>query len=143
MIEFDIDDSFLVRRICGRWFHLSSGRSYHEEFNPHYHVMDQALLLYGLITSATIMYGIFRKYPTNFVKTCLMCASLEIVVLSIDSIMKIVMYLYNVDGDRNGSRLIFDHWNLRINILFIFLLPYIKIHTEKNENLQLKYHVKN
>lgn len=34
VIEFDIDDSFLVRRICGRWFHLSSGRSYHEEFNP-------------------------------------------------------------------------------------------------------------
>lgn len=23
-----------VKRICGRWFHLSSGRSYHEEFHP-------------------------------------------------------------------------------------------------------------
>ena len=34
MIEFDIDDSLLVRRICGRWFHLASGRSYHEEFKP-------------------------------------------------------------------------------------------------------------
>ena len=21
-------------RICGRWFHLASGRSYHEEFHP-------------------------------------------------------------------------------------------------------------
>jgi len=34
VIEFEIDDSLLVRRICGRWFHLSSGRSYHEEFKP-------------------------------------------------------------------------------------------------------------
>ena len=34
VIEFDIDDSLLVKRICGRWFHLSSGRSYHEEFKP-------------------------------------------------------------------------------------------------------------
>jgi len=34
VVEFSIDDSLLVRRICGRWFHLSSGRSYHEEFHP-------------------------------------------------------------------------------------------------------------
>jgi len=34
VIEFAIDDSLLVRRICGRWFHLASGRSYHEEFHP-------------------------------------------------------------------------------------------------------------
>ena len=34
VVEFDIDDSLLVRRICGRWFHLASGRSYHEEFRP-------------------------------------------------------------------------------------------------------------
>lgn len=33
-VEFSIDDSLLVRRICGRWFHLASGRSYHEEFRP-------------------------------------------------------------------------------------------------------------
>lgn len=34
VIEFNIDDSLLVRRICGRWFHLPSGRSYHEDFKP-------------------------------------------------------------------------------------------------------------
>lgn len=34
VIEFGIEDSLLVRRICGRWFHLASGRSYHEEFHP-------------------------------------------------------------------------------------------------------------
>jgi len=34
VVEFAIDDSLLVRRICGRWFHLQSGRSYHEEFHP-------------------------------------------------------------------------------------------------------------
>ena len=34
MIEFKIEDDLLVRRICGRWFHLPSGRSYHEEFRP-------------------------------------------------------------------------------------------------------------
>merc|ERR1719273_2799989 len=32
--EFNIDDGLLFRRICGRWFHLTSGRSYHEEFYP-------------------------------------------------------------------------------------------------------------
>ena len=26
VVEFNIDDSLLVRRICGRWFHLASGR---------------------------------------------------------------------------------------------------------------------
>ncbi|RUS77828.1 hypothetical protein EGW08_014421 [Elysia chlorotica] len=34
VIEFSIDDSLLVRRITGRLFHIKSGRSYHEEFNP-------------------------------------------------------------------------------------------------------------
>ena len=34
VVEFAIDDALLVRRICGRWFHLPSGRSYHEEFRP-------------------------------------------------------------------------------------------------------------
>jgi len=32
VIQLDIDDTLLVRRISGRWFHLPSGRSYHEEF---------------------------------------------------------------------------------------------------------------
>ncbi|XP_017309437.1 adenylate kinase 2, mitochondrial isoform X1 [Ictalurus punctatus] len=33
VIEFSVEDSLLVRRICGRLIHQSSGRSYHEEFN--------------------------------------------------------------------------------------------------------------
>nr|ACO14584.1 Adenylate kinase isoenzyme 2, mitochondrial [Caligus clemensi] len=33
-VEFAIDDSLLVRRISRRWFHMASGRSYHEEFKP-------------------------------------------------------------------------------------------------------------
>ncbi|KAK2713949.1 adenylate kinase 2, mitochondrial-like [Artemia franciscana] len=33
-VEFKIDDSLLVRRICGRLIHVPSGRSYHEEFAP-------------------------------------------------------------------------------------------------------------
>jgi adenylate kinase len=33
-VEFNIDDSLLVRRITGRLIHPKSGRSYHEEFNP-------------------------------------------------------------------------------------------------------------
>lgn len=32
--EFSINDELLVQRITGRLFHLSSGRSYHLEFNP-------------------------------------------------------------------------------------------------------------
>ncbi|KAE9555746.1 hypothetical protein FO519_001098 [Halicephalobus sp. NKZ332] len=34
VIEFGIADNLLVRRITGRLFHIPSGRSYHEEFNP-------------------------------------------------------------------------------------------------------------
>jgi len=34
VVEFAIDDSLLVRRICGRLIHKASGRSYHTEFNP-------------------------------------------------------------------------------------------------------------
>lgn len=34
VIEFDIQDSLLVRRITGRLIHPPSGRSYHEEFHP-------------------------------------------------------------------------------------------------------------
>ncbi|PIO71762.1 adenylate kinase [Teladorsagia circumcincta] len=34
VVEFQIDDSLLERRITGRLFHLASGRSYHTDFNP-------------------------------------------------------------------------------------------------------------
>ncbi|RCN46583.1 adenylate kinase [Ancylostoma caninum] len=34
VVEFEIDDRLLERRITGRLFHIKSGRSYHEEFNP-------------------------------------------------------------------------------------------------------------
>ncbi|KHJ86410.1 adenylate kinase domain protein, partial [Oesophagostomum dentatum] len=34
VVEFQIDDNLLERRITGRLFHIKSGRSYHEEFNP-------------------------------------------------------------------------------------------------------------
>lgn len=34
VINFEIDDNLLVKRITGRLFHPASGRSYHTEFNP-------------------------------------------------------------------------------------------------------------
>ncbi|CAD5234942.1 unnamed protein product [Bursaphelenchus xylophilus] len=34
VVEFNIKDDLLVKRITGRLFHLASGRSYHTEFNP-------------------------------------------------------------------------------------------------------------
>ncbi|XP_047105062.1 adenylate kinase-like [Schistocerca piceifrons] len=34
VVEFSIDDNYLVRRITGRLIHPASGRSYHEEFHP-------------------------------------------------------------------------------------------------------------
>jgi len=34
VVEFGIDDQLLVKRITGRLIHPSSGRSYHDEFNP-------------------------------------------------------------------------------------------------------------
>jgi adenylate kinase len=34
VIELRVPDSVLEERICGRWVHKSSGRSYHAKFNP-------------------------------------------------------------------------------------------------------------
>jgi len=34
VIEFKVPDQVLVERICGRWIHAESGRSYHEKFHP-------------------------------------------------------------------------------------------------------------
>jgi len=34
VVEFQIDDKLLISRVCGRLIHKSSGRSYHNEFNP-------------------------------------------------------------------------------------------------------------
>merc|ERR1712083_949444 len=33
VIELNVPDSILEERICGRWIHKSSGRSYHVKFN--------------------------------------------------------------------------------------------------------------
>ena len=34
VIELNVPDEVLEERICGRWVHKSSGRSYHVKFNP-------------------------------------------------------------------------------------------------------------
>ena len=34
VIELSVPDAVLTERICGRWVHKSSGRSYHVKFNP-------------------------------------------------------------------------------------------------------------
>ncbi|KAI1278760.1 adenylate kinase [Halotydeus destructor] len=34
VVELAIDDNLLVKRICGRLLHPTSGRTYHEEFHP-------------------------------------------------------------------------------------------------------------
>lgn len=34
VLDFEVSDDLLVKRISGRLFHPASGRSYHEEFNP-------------------------------------------------------------------------------------------------------------
>ncbi|KAL5963277.1 Adenylate kinase 2 mitochondrial [Taenia solium] len=34
VVELRVADELLITRICGRLFHLASGRSYHETFNP-------------------------------------------------------------------------------------------------------------
>jgi len=34
VVEFQIDDQLLISRVCGRLIHKTSGRSYHNEFNP-------------------------------------------------------------------------------------------------------------
>merc|ERR1719408_1168192 len=33
-VELNVPDSILEERICGRWIHKASGRSYHVKFNP-------------------------------------------------------------------------------------------------------------
>merc|ERR1712061_564985 len=34
VLELNVPDSVLVERICGRWIHKVSGRSYHVKFAP-------------------------------------------------------------------------------------------------------------
>merc|ERR1719478_1050445 len=34
VVEFNVPDEVLTERICGRWIHKASGRSYHVKFNP-------------------------------------------------------------------------------------------------------------
>lgn len=34
ILAFDVPEDVLEERICGRWMHKSSGRSYHTKFNP-------------------------------------------------------------------------------------------------------------
>merc|ERR1719197_18513 len=34
VIELNVPDSILTERICGRWIHQGSGRSYHVKFAP-------------------------------------------------------------------------------------------------------------
>merc|ERR1719171_3078360 len=34
IIEFSVPDEVLTERICGRWIHKASGRSYHTKFAP-------------------------------------------------------------------------------------------------------------
>ena len=34
VIEIDVDDEEIVRRMAGRWVHTASGRTYHVQFNP-------------------------------------------------------------------------------------------------------------
>lgn len=34
VIELEVPDAILEERICGRWIHKASGRSYHVKFNP-------------------------------------------------------------------------------------------------------------
>merc|ERR1719456_999828 len=34
VVEFNVPDAVLTERICGRWIHKASGRSYHVKFNP-------------------------------------------------------------------------------------------------------------
>jgi adenylate kinase len=48
VIEFNVPDEILEERICGRWIHKASGRSYHVKFNP-------PKSLGGAVPSATTM----------------------------------------------------------------------------------------
>merc|ERR1712164_15834 len=34
VVEFNVPDEILTERICGRWIHKASGRSYHVKFAP-------------------------------------------------------------------------------------------------------------
>ena len=34
IVEFNVNPSVLEERICGRWMHKASGRSYHVKFQP-------------------------------------------------------------------------------------------------------------
>ena len=41
VLALDVKDEILVERICGRWVHKESGRSYHVKFKPPKSLGDQ------------------------------------------------------------------------------------------------------
>lgn len=42
VVALDVNEEVLVERICGRWVHKESGRSYHVKFNPPKSLGDKA-----------------------------------------------------------------------------------------------------
>jgi len=57
VIELKVPDAVLTERICGRWVHKASGRSYHVKFNP------PASLKPGAAPSASTMLDDATKEP--------------------------------------------------------------------------------
>ena len=52
VVEFNVPDDQLEKRICGRWIHKSSGRSYHATYPP---AMPASLKAAGGSVSAATM----------------------------------------------------------------------------------------
>lgn len=69
VIEFNIDDNLLVKRITGRLIHQSSGRSYHEEFHPPKKSMtDDVSTKQNKIGFLFFAYKLTKIYKWNIVR---------------------------------------------------------------------------
>lgn len=68
VVELRVADELLITRICGRLFHLASGRSYHETLNPPKVPMtDDVSGCSGSFTRFTFWFLFIRKLG-NFLR---------------------------------------------------------------------------
>ena len=53
VVALEVPDAVLTERICGRWVHKASGRSYHAKFSPPKSLGDQAPTVETMVDDET------------------------------------------------------------------------------------------
>ena len=58
-----MDPAILEERICGRWMHKASGRSYHVKFSPPKHWFALEVSIFGAFRDFFGFTYFFRLFP--------------------------------------------------------------------------------